>query len=174
MDLSKAEIKGPCSIVFNGVNIGHTLDGIEFTAERRFADVLVDKYGDTPVDKVLVGTTAMLKFKLAQPNWTQLNIAMPETSSYDGSGSNDRIDIGGETGYSLRQDSAVLVIHPLKNAASDLSGDVTLYKAVSTANVTLPYKIKDQAVVEVTMTALVDEEYGAGRRLGHIGPANVS
>lgn len=174
MDISKAEIAGPCSIVFNGVNIGHTLDGIEFTAERHFADVLVDKYGDTPIDKVLTGTIAMLKFKLAQPNFAQLDLAMPETSSYDGSGTNDRVDIGGDAGYSLRQNAAVLVIHPLKNASTDFSGDVTLYKAVSTDNIVLPFKVKDQKVVEVTMTALVDEQYGPGRRLGHIGPAAVS
>lgn len=174
MDISKAEIAGPCSITFNGVNIGHTLDGVEFTAERHFSDVNVDKYGDTPIDKVLTGQNVMLKFKLAQPNYAQLVIAMPEDANYDGAGALDRVALGGDAGYSLRQNSALLTLHPLKNIPTDLSADVTIYKAVSTENVTLPFKVKDQKVIEITMTALVDEEFGVGRRLGHIGYGNVS
>src|SRR3990167_9141645 len=111
MDISKARIAGPCTIVFNGVNLGHTLDGVDFSAEREFTDVNVDKYGSTPIDKVLNGTTAEITFKLAQPDYRQLDMSMPETSSYDGSGTNDRVDIGGDTGYSLRTDASVLVIH---------------------------------------------------------------
>jgi hypothetical protein len=173
MDISKATIVGPCSIVFNGVDLGHTLDGVEFTAERDFADVKVDKYGETPIDKVLTGTRVMIKFKLAQPNYRQLDMSMPETSSYDGAGTLDRIDLGGDAGYSLRQDAKQLVIHPLKNTGSVVD-DITIYRAVSFDTITLPYKIDEQNVVEVNMIGLVDEGYGAGRRLGHIGGAAVS
>lgn len=174
MDIAKARITGPCTVVLDGVNLGHTLDGIVFTAERSFADVKVDKYGDTPVDKILTGTQVMIKFKLAQPDWRQLNVAMPETSSYDGAGVSDRTDLGGDAGYSLRADAKQLVIHPTKNAATDYTDDITIYKAVSVENIEIPYKIDEQQVVEVTMLALVDEGYGVGRRLGHIGPSAVS
>lgn len=174
MDISKARIAGPCTLTFNGVNIGHTLDGIDFTAERDFTDVNVDKYGNTPIDKVLQGTRVVLKFKLAQPDWYQLNIAMPETSSYDGAGVNDRTDLGGDAGYSLRQDAAQLIVHPIKNLPTNFTDDITLYRAVSYDNIAIPYKVADQQVVEVTMIALVDESYQPGRRLGHIGPAAVS
>lgn len=173
MDISKATIAGPCTIVFGGVDLGHTLEGVDFEAKREFADVLVDKYGSTPIDKVLTGTTATIKFKLAQPTYRQLDMAMPETSSFDGAGALDRVDIGGDAGYSLRADAKVLVIHPIKNTGSTVD-DITIYKAVSTEAITLPYKVDAQAVVEVTMTALVDEQYGVGRRLGHIGQAAVS
>jgi hypothetical protein len=174
MDLAKAKITGPCTITFNGVNMGHTIDGITFTAERSFADINVDKYGTTPVDQILTGTKVMLKFKFAQTGWPQLDMAMPETSSYDGAGTLDRIDLGGDAGYSLRADAKLLVIHPMKNVATDLSDDITIYKAVSVEKIEIPYKIDEQQVVEVTMLALVDESYGIGRRLGHIGSAAVS
>lgn len=179
MDLSKAVIEGPCTVVFNGVNLGHTLDGVEVTIERDFTDVNVDRYGKTPIDKILLATRAMVKFKLAQPNFPQLDMSMAETSSFDGSGSNDRIDIGGDAGFSLRNGLAgqgqagLLVIHPI-NRFGDLSADVTLYRAASFDNIELAYKVDEQRVVEVNMIALVDESYGVGRRLGHIGQANVS
>lgn len=174
MDISKVEIAGPCNIVFDGVNMGHTLDGVELSAERELTDVMVDKYGHTPIDKVLSGNRLKIKFKLAQTEFAQWNLAMPETSSYDGAGVSDRTDFGADAGYSLRADAKQLVIHPMKNAASDFSDDVTVYKAVSTENIVLPLKIDEQRVIEITMEALVDEAYGTGRRLGHYGPAAVS
>jgi hypothetical protein len=173
-DITKAEISGPCLITFAGIVLGHTLDGVELTAERELTEVNVDRYGHTPVDLVLSGNHLKVKFKLAQTEFDQWNAAIPETSSYDGAGIKDRSDFGADAGYSLRGDAAPLVIHPLKNAPADLSDDVTIYLAVSSENVPLPMKIDEQKTLEVTFTALVSEAYGSGRRLGHYGPADVS
>lgn len=173
-ELAKAEIAGPCTITFGGIDVGHTLDGVEIAAERELTEVNVDKYGKTPIDLVLTGNNLTVKFKLAQTEWDQWNIAIPETSSHDGAAAADRADFGADAGYSLRQDAKLLVIHPMKNAATDFSDDVTVYLAVSSESITLPMKIDEQRVIEVTMKALVSEEYGTGRRLGHYGPAAVS
>lgn len=173
-DIAKAEISGPCQITFGGIVMGHTLDGVELEAERELTEVQVDRYGHTPVDLVLSGNNLRIKFKLAQTEFDQWNMAIPETSSYDGAGTADRVDFGADAGYSLRQDAKPLIIHPMKNAPTDFSDDVTVYLAVSAENVTLPMKIDEQKVLEITMRALVSEAYGTGRRLGHYGPADVS
>lgn len=173
-DIAKAEIAGPCVITHKGIVLGHTIDGIELTAQRELTEVNVDKYGKTPIDFVLTGNNLEIKFKLAQTEWDQWNASIPETSSFDGAGTADRADFGADAGYSLRQDAGVMVIHPMKNVATDLSDDVTIYLAVSAGDVTLPLKIDEQRTLEVTFKALVSEEYGTGRRLGHYGPAAVS
>lgn len=173
MDISKVRI-GACQITYKGQNVGHTLDGVELTFEREFEDLTVDKYGSTPVDKALTGNKLMAKFKLAQPDFNSMNIANPEGEGADGS-IGDRIGLGTEAGYLLRQDAGLLVLRPLKNVATaDDSEDIHIYKAVSSENVELAYKVDEQRVVEVTMEGLVDETYGIGRRLGHIGPATIS
>lgn len=174
MDLSKARIAGPCRVTFDGVDIGHTLGGITLQSNREFTKVMVDRYGSTPVDFVLNGTELTIELTLAQPDYRQLDLSMPETSSYDGAGTSDRADLGGDAGYSVRGDAKALVIHPLKNAATVFTDDVTIYKAVSVSAVEIPYKVDEQQAVKLTFTALVDEAYGAGRRLGHIGPSAVS
>lgn len=173
-DIAKAEIAGPCTITFKGIVLGHTIDGVELTAERELTEVNVDKYGHTPIDYVLSGNHLKIKFKLAQTEFDQWNAAIPETSSYDGAGVADRVDFGADAGYSLRQDAGVMVIHPMKNASTDFSDDVTIYLAVSSENIPLPLKIDEQRTLELTMSALVSEAYGTGRRLGHYGPADVS
>lgn len=173
-DISKAVIHGPCQITFKGIVVGHTLDGVELEATRELKETNVDRYGHTPIDLILTGNTLTVKFKMAQTEWDQWNIAIPETSSYDGASTKDRADFGADAGYSLRQDAGLLVIHPLRLSFGDQSEDVTIYLAVSSENVTLPMKIDEQRVLEVTMKALVSEAYGTGRRLGHYGPADVS
>ncbi len=172
--LAKAEIAGPCTLTYKGIDVGHTIDGVMLEAERELQEVNVDQYGHTPIDLVLSGNNLRLKFKMAQTEWDQWNIAIPETSSYDGASTNDRADFGADAGYSLRQDAGLLVLHPMRNAAGDLSDDVTIYQAVSAGNISVPFKIDQQRVLEVEMRALVDESYGTGRRLGHYGPAAVS
>lgn len=172
MDISKVRI-GACQITYKGVNVGHTLDGVELTFEREFEDLTVDKYGSSPVDKALTGNKLMAKFKLAQPDFAALNIANPEGEGADGS-TGDRIGLGTEAGYLLRQDAGELVLRPLKNVASaNDTEDVVLYKAVSVENIELSYKVDEQRVIEVTFEALVDETYGVGRRLGHVGPSGA-
>lgn len=173
-EINKVEVAGPCRITFKGIVLGHYVEGIELTAEREFVDVVVAQYGNTPVDKVLSGNRLMVKFKLAQTEWDQWNAAIPETSSYDGASTADRADFGADAGYSLRADAGLLVIHPLKNVATDLSDDITIYKAVSVENIVMPLAVDEQRTIEVTFEALVDESYGTGRRLGHYGPADVS
>lgn len=173
MDLAQVEIAGPCRITFGGIDIGHTLDGVELTVDRELAKVMVDKYGETAVDFVLTGQSAKAKFKLAQFNNRVLDMAMPEAQNIDVA-TLDQTAIGADAGYSLRGDAKALVIHPLKYATGDLSHDVTLYKAINTNSLTLPYTVKDQLLTELEMEALVDESYGSGRRLGHIGYAATS
>lgn len=174
MDITQVEIAGPCRLTFKGIDIGHTIDGVTLTVERAFADVKVDRY-TAAIDKVLTSEVAKLKFKLAQFNIRNLDIAMPEGTNADQSGTtNDRQDIGVDAGYSLRSDAGLLVIHPLKYATGDFSHDITLYKCINTRNLDLDYKVDGQLVVEVEMESLVDESYGTGRRLGHIGNAALS
>lgn len=173
MDITEVEVAGPCKITLGGLDLGHTLDGVMLTAEREFLDVRVDRYS-APIDKVLTSGGATVTFKLAQNNFRNKDLSMPETSSYDGAGVKDRVDLGADNGYSLRQNAQQLIIHPLKNAATDLSDDIVLYKAVSAESVELPYRVDEQLVLELTFHALVDEGYGTGRRLGHVGPADVS
>lgn len=173
MDLTKVEIAGACQITHGGVDLGHTLDGVELSVARETADVFVDRYGSSPVDKVITGTVAVAKFKLAQFDNRQLDTALPEGQNID-TATNDQTAIGTDSGYSLRQNAKQLVIHPLKYAAGDLSHDITLYLAVNTSDVVLPYKVDEQLAVEVEMTALVSEAYGSTRRLGHVGYAATS
>lgn len=164
---------GACSVTFGGTDLGHTKDGAEFEFERKFEDLMVDQYGETPVDMALTGQNLRIKVFLAEVTAANLEVAIPE-NNYETGGSGTKVGLGTDAGYLLRADSAELVLHPLKNESSDTTEDITVYKAVSAESVPLNYKIDEQRIVEVTFRALIDETKGNGRRLGHIGPSDFS
>jgi hypothetical protein len=167
-------IAGPQTLTLDGVDMGHTLDGFTVTVDRQFADVLVDKYGSMPLDKVLTGSGLSIKVKLAESTYRQFDAAFPEGTQYDGVGSLDRVGFGTDAGYKLSTDAKLLRLHPKNLATSNTTKDFVVYKAVSTEAVEIPLQIDNQQVLEVTFTALVDEEFETGRRLGHYGSSDVS
>ena len=123
---------------------------------------------------VLAGQKATVKLKLAEITPGILSYVIPE-ADYDVGSTDDHLHFGSKAGYSLRDDALALVITPqAKNATNERT--ITFFKAVSTDNATVAYKIDEQSVYEVTFTALVDESRAAtdGRLLGRVGPTAIS
>lgn len=173
-NLSKLKVAAGSLVTFGGVDLGHTVDGCEISIEREFTEVKTDLYGNTPVDYVLTGQKAMVKMKLAEITPNTLAYVVPE-SDWDVGTSASQVHFGTKAGYSLRNDALELVITP-QGGNADGSLTITLFKAVSTDNASVAYKIDEQSVFEVTFTALVDESRAAtdGRLLGRMGPAAIS
>lgn len=164
---------GDCDVFFNAVHLGHTKGGVEFTFEREFEDLTVDKYGNMPIDMALTGQNLMIKAFLAEITNDVMNVAVPEGNYALGS-SDDKLGLGRDAGYLLRQDAKPLRLHPRSKAANDFSEDVNIWLAVSTENIELGYKIDEQRIIETTFRALVDETQPDGSRLGQIGPNAIS
>lgn len=164
---------GDCDVFLNEIHLGHTKGGVEFTFEREFEDLTVDKYGNMPVDMALTGNNLLIKAFLAEITNDVLNVAIPE-GRYATGASDDKLGLGTDSGYLLGQDAKPLRLHPRNKAATDYSEDIYIWKAVSVENVEMEFKIDEQRVIETTFRALVDESQANGERLGRIGPAAIS
>lgn len=164
---------GAASISWGGVSLGHTLGGAKFTFDRKFTELEVDKYGKTPVELALNGQDLMIEVTLAEPVADFIANALPEATLVDGS-LHSKIGLGVDAGVGLRQYAKQLVLHPLKNDVSDLSGDIVIYQAVSYDKLELDYTVDKQRVFKVNFRALVDETRGNGFRLGQIGQDPLS
>lgn len=172
--ISKLKVAAGSLITFGGVDLGHTVDGAEIEIEREFTEITTDIYGKTPIDYVLTGQKATVKLKLAEIHPLTMAYVVPE-ADWDVGSSSDHVHFGSKAGYSLRNDALELVITP-QGGNTDGKMTFTFFKAVSTENMTLAYKIDEQSVFEVTFTALVDESRAAtdGRLLGRMGPTAIS
>ena len=64
--ISKLKVAAGSLITLGGVDLGHTVDGVEIEIERELTEVKTDLYGNTPVDYVVTGQKAVAKLKLAE------------------------------------------------------------------------------------------------------------
>lgn len=164
---------GPCSLTWKTQDLGHSLGGIKLTYERKFTELKVDKYGDTPVDAALTATSLKVALKVAEPVVTLLQRIIPE-GSFNSGGQGSQVGFAAGEGATMRQYAGLLTMHPLSKALTDTSEDINIYLAFPSGNNVLNYDVNNQRVYELEMSALVDEEYTPGRRLGHIGNATIS
>lgn len=155
---------GVCEVTFNSVELGHTKGGVTVTYEPSYHDVTVDAYGETVVDKRLLGEKLIAKVPLAEATLANLQVAIPE-----GTTAGTKLTIGSSVGDSLEANAAVLTLHPVENGSDNLADDVTFYKAVVSNSIELPYMNDGERIIEVEFTALLDETKTDGDYLGAIG-----
>ena len=167
-DVTKVEM-GVCEVSIDGVSVGHTKGGVEVTYEPVYADISVDAYGETIVDKRLIGEKMMAKVPLAEFTIANLRNAMPQTQ-FAGAG-NARLTIGAKAGKKASDDAVELLLHPQDKGTR--VNDIVLYKAYASSQVVLNHVNDDVKVIEVTFEALLDESKSDGNYLGLIGDSTA-
>jgi hypothetical protein len=160
---------GACSVTYNSIDLGHTKGGAEVSYEPEWSDVSVDKYGNTVVEKYLVGEKFTVKVALAEYTTANLKYSMP-SGTFAGA-ANARVTLGKSAGGQATSYAYQLVLHPLNKGTR--AHDIVLHKAVVTSAVLLPHKVDEQKVVEVTFEALLDETKTDGNYLGFIGDSTA-
>lgn len=166
---------GDCEIYFNEVSLGQTRGGIDFSFEREFEDLMVDKFA-SPLDMALKSQNLTVKVNLAEAITENLEKAIPEGrfAQNGGAGGDSKLGLGNFTGYLLFQDAGLLRLHPRRNAPTNLDEDIYIWKAVSADNVEMPFKVDEQRLIPITFRALADETQADGEVLGRIGNATIS
>ena len=154
---------GTCKVYVNGVDIGHTIGGVEVTYSPEYHETKVDEYAGV-AERWLIGESLMAKVPIAEA--TLDNITRAITHNIDGG---DYVSIGSKAGKRSSTKTAVLRLHPIALADSDHSDDVTIYKAHVTNEITLPYKNDGERIIETEWTGIVDESRVDGNMLGLIG-----
>lgn len=160
---------GACDVTFNGVVVGHTIGGVEVTYEPVYKDVMVDAYGETVVEKYLIGEKLTAKVPLAESTIVNMRNAIPQ-STFAGAG-NARITIGAKAGKKASDDAYQLVLHP--SGQGTRAFDIVLHKAYSSESVVLSHKHDEETVTEITFVALLDESKSDGNYLGLIGDSTA-
>ena len=156
---------GPCRVTYKGRDMGHTIGGVTVTYKPKFHDVKVDKYGDSIVEKFLVGEALEAEANLAE--WTLANLtdAIAESTAQG----DDSISMGSVSGKKASDQGGLLVLHPLAYADSVRDYDVSIYKAVVSGEVKIENKNDGEKVLPVKFEGLIDENRSDGNLLGFIG-----
>lgn len=68
---------GVCSVTFDGVDLGYTQGGVEVTVATETKKVMVDQFGNSEIDEVIMGRTCHAKVPLAETTLQNLVRIMP-------------------------------------------------------------------------------------------------
>lgn len=164
---------GVCSVTIDGTDIGHTAGGVEVVYSPEYADLKVDQYGNTPIDKVLIGEKFIAKIPLAESTLANLKRALPPGTATPSDSAPTKITLGKNGGLLATTFAKRVVLHPIANGASSRADDVIIHKGVITNEITLGFKVDEQRVIAVEVTALIDETKTDGNWLGALGDSTV-
>lgn len=152
-------------VTLNGVDLGHIKGGVEITYEPQYHDVMVDKYGETIVEKYLTGEKVTAKMALAEATIANIGVAIPQ-GSFAGA-ANARRTVGSKAGKKASTSAYQLVLHPSNLGTKQF--DFVMHKAYVESAVTLPHQNDTEVLIEVTFVALLDESKSDGNYLGFFG-----
>ena len=167
-DVTNVQV-GVCSVTFNGVDLGHTKGGVEVTYAPEYHDVTVDKYGNTVVDKYLMGEKLTAKVPLAE--YTIANIHKAIGQSGVAGAADARTTIGAVAGKKASTVAASLVLHPIGEGTK--RHDIVFYKAAIVSELTLRHAVDEEKIIEVEFEALLDETKADRNYLGMIGDSTA-
>ncbi|MGB4972007.1 MAG: hypothetical protein WBO32_05075 [Cyclobacteriaceae bacterium] len=167
-DLTKVKV-GVCTVVFGGIDLGHTQGGVEVTYAPEYHEVEVDKYGTSLAEQYLIGERFTAKVPLAEFTIANLKNSMP-AGTFAGA-ANSRILLGSSAGKKMSTFALPLVLHPISEGTRAF--DVVMYKAIAMSEITLNHKNDEEKIIEVEFAALIDESKTDGNYLGLIGDSTL-
>lgn len=164
-DSTKIQL-GTCTVTYKGVDLGHTIGGVTVTYSPQYHETKVDKYGESVVEKFLVGERMSTKLNLAEYTIANLQNAINQ-STLQG---DDAVSVGSTAGKRASANAGLLVLHPINSPANDTRQfDVGIYKAVVTNELAIEHKNDGEKVLPVEFDGLFDENRSDGNMLGFIG-----
>lgn len=153
---------GVCSATYKGVDLGHTKGGVKISYKPEYEDIVVDQYGKSVTDKVLVKELWEIKVPLAETQVANIAKTIPTSST-----SGNATKFGSQAGARLSTGAGELLLHP--TAVTGGLEDWVFYKAVISGDIEYTYAVDEERVAEITFTALIDESKPAGQYHGHVG-----
>lgn len=154
---------GTCDVYVGGRHIGHTIGGVEVHYAPEFHETKVDKFAPT-AERWLIGEDFYATVPLAEATLTNIKESITIANTLSGG-----VSVGSNAGKRASTATEVIRLHPIANLASDKSGDVTIYKAHVTNEITLSYKNDGENIIEAEFHGIVDESRVDGNLLGLIG-----
>lgn len=154
---------GVCDVYVGGRHVGHTIGGVELVYSPEFHETKVDKFAGV-AERWLIGEDFYAKVPMAESTLTNIKEAITHANA-----GTDFVSVGSNAGKRSSPAAELVRLHPIANAADDLSDDAYIYKAHVSNEITLPYKNDGERIIEAEFHGLVDESRTDGNLLGLIG-----
>lgn len=161
--MPQATIKdlGPCTITWDGVDLGKSFGGVVFRDGMTKQAVMEDQLGTTPVDHIITGRQCSVDVPMSRTTLAQLAKVMPGASS-----GGSFVRVRNLTGIACASLAKKLVLAPLVDGSAS-SDKLTIFLAYPTPEIELTFNNESQRVYKVVFNAYPDQT--AGNRMYQIG-----
>lgn len=155
VDITKMELT-PCTVKFNNIDLGGTIDNVEVTVETQKAPLLADQFGKTELDGRVSGHVVKVKTKLTEvqtrDNWI---VAFPFATKESGSPSGDFIQYSNKVGSAYYAAAKALILHP-KSMGAAKTMDWNFGKAIAQGVSPFVFGPEEQQGLEVEFVIYPD------------------
>lgn len=159
---------GVCSVTFNGVDLGLTKGGVEVEVTTETHEVMVDQFGNSPVNEYIMARSVVVRVPLAETTLANLQAIMPGTTLVTDAvtPSKKRADVKNSVGTNLLTGAAKLTLHPKALATSDKSEDFIIPKAATAGAISFAYKLDEERIFNVEFKGYPDSTTGLLFQIG--------
>jgi hypothetical protein len=139
---------GTCSVMYNSVDLGLTIGGVEVEVTTETHETKVDQFGETVVNEIITGRNIMAKVPMAETTLDNLVAIMPgATKTIDGTDPDIiKVEVATGVGTSLFDGAQTLTLHPIANGVLDLSEDLTIPLAATPGGINFAYRLDQERV----------------------------
>jgi len=153
-------------VTWNSVVLGLTAEGSEITIEKIFRERTADQYGQTVLDKHLVGEKVSVKLTLKEFTAATLGKVLPGSTTTTGL-VEDGVQYAGST--ALLAGSQALVLHALDQDDATLSYDWQFFKSYPVISGPIVGRADQDAAIQVEFHVFPDTSKAIGKQLYKYG-----
>lgn len=160
---------GVCSVTFDSVDLGLTKGGVEVEVQTETHEVMVDQYGNSPINEYIMARTVVVRVPLAETTLANLEAIMPGTTlvtSGTAPATKKRADVKNGTGLNLLDYAAKLVLHPKALASNDKSEDFIVPLAATSGAISFAYKLDEERIFNVEFKGYPNSSTGLLFQIG--------
>uniref|UniRef100_A0A6M3M1A2 Uncharacterized protein n=1 Tax=viral metagenome TaxID=1070528 RepID=A0A6M3M1A2_9ZZZZ len=161
---------GPCEVVWGygeagAMNLGPFLGATLFKGETHVQDILEERYGDAPVDAIMIGTIASLELRMTRSTLEQLAEVLNAFTS------GDVLYLENQLGCEMYGISKSVVIKPIcdNEVSTDPVEWVQIYKCYPIPGWELTWDKATQRVFPIMFKVFPSQESGFEGKFGTIG-----
>lgn len=146
---------GVCLVYFGDEDLGYTKGGVEVEVQTETKEVMVDQFGKSPIDEVIMGRTVTAKVPLAETTLENIVKIMPGAKLV-GTGTDKKVVVPNAVGTSLLKIAKELRFHPKGNADDDHSDDFIIPLAATAGGLQFSYQLENERIYNCTFKGYPD------------------
>jgi len=166
---------GTCEVYYNGAKIGQYFGPLMFRYSQEDADVFESRYGNTPVDSVVVGSgPCEITVPFTRLSLADLATVLPggSRSAHGSTSGNVEVVARDQIGRSEYDNAAELILKPyvdgVVNATNDDDWWLHIRKAYPRADYEITYDTSSQRIFNTIFKGFPDQITGVTWHIGHL------